>query len=240
MGVVCVLLLYEHSPPLYHAYIAMTIFLWTQIFSEYKFLMALWRYLGGRKCSYFLKLIATCIFSILILELLVWLPNTLKWYSCLDVINMLLRSLNCFPIILSGTYSGDKLYWEKNLHMVFHNFGGHLLYLSIQVDATEIWSTYLFVACMLASIRIYSHASWNSRNDSTGVSHFIVFLSLWHGRNLVCSATILNFWWWCFLWRYFWKSYKFLLSVLTDKLCKTVRGISISQYKMKEYTGMYD
>ncbi|XP_019161667.1 PREDICTED: GPI ethanolamine phosphate transferase 1 isoform X1 [Ipomoea nil] len=71
MGVVCVLLLYERSPPLYHAYIAMTIFLWTQIFSEYKFLTALWRYLGGRKCSYFLKLIATCIFSILILELLV-------------------------------------------------------------------------------------------------------------------------------------------------------------------------
>lgn len=88
MGVVCVLLLYEHSPPLYHAYIAMTIFLWTQIFSEYKFLTGLWRYLGGRKCSYFLKLITTCIFSILILELLVWLPDTLKWYSCLDVINM--------------------------------------------------------------------------------------------------------------------------------------------------------
>ncbi|VFQ88721.1 unnamed protein product [Cuscuta campestris] len=71
MGAFCVILLYEHSPPLYHAYIAMTLFLWTQILSEYQFLLALWRYLCNRKFSYFLKLTAIFIFAITILELLV-------------------------------------------------------------------------------------------------------------------------------------------------------------------------
>lgn len=71
MGVACTLLLVEKSPPLYHAYVVMTVFLWTQIFSEYQFLKALFRYLCGRVSDYFLKLIATGVFSVIILELLV-------------------------------------------------------------------------------------------------------------------------------------------------------------------------
>ncbi|XP_027153342.1 GPI ethanolamine phosphate transferase 1 isoform X1 [Coffea eugenioides] len=78
---VCSLLLLEHSPPLYHAYAAMTIFLWTQIFSEYEFLLFLWRDLQRRESRYFIKLIATCIVSILILEMLVKSFTDRKLYT---------------------------------------------------------------------------------------------------------------------------------------------------------------
>ncbi|WCJ20909.1 GPI ethanolamine phosphate transferase 1 [Euphorbia peplus] len=71
MAVISFLLFVERSPPLYHAYIGMTVFLWTQILGEYQFFEALWRYLTGRKFSYAIKLLAVSAVSILILELLV-------------------------------------------------------------------------------------------------------------------------------------------------------------------------
>lgn len=71
MGLVCILLLVEHSPLLYHAYFAMTILLWTQIFSEYQFIKALWKEMQQREVYYFIKLIATCIVSVFVLEILV-------------------------------------------------------------------------------------------------------------------------------------------------------------------------
>lgn len=81
MGVACTLLLVEKSPPLYHAYVVMTMFLWTQIFSEYQFLKALCRYLCGRVNDYYLKLIATGVFSVIILELLVKSFTDRKLYT---------------------------------------------------------------------------------------------------------------------------------------------------------------
>ncbi|RVX08780.1 GPI ethanolamine phosphate transferase 1 [Vitis vinifera] len=71
IGVLCLLLFLEHSPPLYHAYTAMTVFLWTQIFSEYWFLKGLWRHLRRSKYDFIIKLLATCAVSIFILEFLV-------------------------------------------------------------------------------------------------------------------------------------------------------------------------
>ncbi|XP_065878048.1 GPI ethanolamine phosphate transferase 1 isoform X2 [Euphorbia lathyris] len=71
MAVISFLVFVEHSPPLYHAYIGMTVFLWTQILGEYQFFEALWRNITGRKSNYAIKLLAACVVSILILELLV-------------------------------------------------------------------------------------------------------------------------------------------------------------------------
>ncbi|KAL1548720.1 GPI ethanolamine phosphate transferase 1 [Salvia divinorum] len=68
---VCVILLVEHSPPLYHAYFAMTIFLWVRIFREYRFLRALWRYMLGKELRHFAKLLASFIVSVFVLEILV-------------------------------------------------------------------------------------------------------------------------------------------------------------------------
>ncbi|KAJ0043214.1 hypothetical protein Pint_19496 [Pistacia integerrima] len=63
-GVICIKFILEQSPPLYHAYVAMTVFLWTQILSEYQFIQ-------GRKFNFIVKLLAIVAVSILILELLV-------------------------------------------------------------------------------------------------------------------------------------------------------------------------
>ncbi|PWA93645.1 transferase,sulfuric ester hydrolase [Artemisia annua] len=72
MASVFIMLYLEHSPPLYHAYFAMTVFLWTNIFSEYRFLRALWRhFLQGKESNYVIELFATSVVSIIILECLV-------------------------------------------------------------------------------------------------------------------------------------------------------------------------
>lgn len=71
MGTLSIVLFLEHSPPLYHAYVAMTVFLWTKILSERQFLRSVWRHLSGSKFSSTVKLLATGAVSVLILELLV-------------------------------------------------------------------------------------------------------------------------------------------------------------------------
>ncbi|GMH11553.1 hypothetical protein Nepgr_013394 [Nepenthes gracilis] len=71
MGVFSLLLLVDRSPPLYHAYIAMTVFLWTRILTEYEFVKALWRTLCMKRSNDIIKLLASCVLSILILEFLV-------------------------------------------------------------------------------------------------------------------------------------------------------------------------
>nr|KAJ0214022.1 hypothetical protein LSAT_V11C400226150 [Lactuca sativa] len=71
MASVFVVLYLEHSPPLYHAYFAMTVFLWTNIFSEYRFLKAFCRYLQEKESYHVFELSATSLVSIIILELLV-------------------------------------------------------------------------------------------------------------------------------------------------------------------------
>ncbi|KAJ0817082.1 putative Type I phosphodiesterase/nucleotide pyrophosphatase/phosphate transferase [Helianthus annuus] len=72
MALIFIVLYLEHSPPLYHAYFAMTVFLWTNIFSEHRFLRAIWKYfLQTIESRHIIELSATCIASIIILELLV-------------------------------------------------------------------------------------------------------------------------------------------------------------------------
>ncbi|KAF1860089.1 hypothetical protein Lal_00027942 [Lupinus albus] len=65
------LLLLDHSPPLYHMYMIMTSFSWVQIFSEYQFINSLWKHLSGRKVNIVIKLLATTAISVFILEFLV-------------------------------------------------------------------------------------------------------------------------------------------------------------------------
>ncbi|KAL5725280.1 hypothetical protein ACHQM5_008440 [Ranunculus cassubicifolius] len=81
MGIISVLLFLEHSPPLYHVYTAMTVFLWTQIFSEYPFLKAMWRHLSGSKINLIVKLLVTCAVSVFILEFLVYSFTERKLYT---------------------------------------------------------------------------------------------------------------------------------------------------------------
>lgn len=100
MGAFFIVLLIERSPPLYHAYTAMTVFLWTQILSEYQFLSALWRILQKDKPSYVIKLLAYCAVSLLVLELLVNSFTERKLYTwCFLIVGVvaLLRLYNAIP-----------------------------------------------------------------------------------------------------------------------------------------------
>ncbi|KAF5205092.1 Gpi ethanolamine phosphate transferase [Thalictrum thalictroides] len=81
MGVISVLMFLERSPPLYHVYTSMTVFLWTQIFSEYQFLKAMWKTLSGSKVDVIVKLLATCVVSVFILEFLVYSFTERKLYT---------------------------------------------------------------------------------------------------------------------------------------------------------------
>ncbi|KAJ7970891.1 GPI ethanolamine phosphate transferase 1 [Quillaja saponaria] len=99
MGMLCILLMLEHSPPLYHAYTIMTAFLWMQIFSECQFLKALWKHLSGRRLNYVLKLLATASFSVLLLEFLVNSFTERRLYTWCFLIVGVIASLYLFKSI---------------------------------------------------------------------------------------------------------------------------------------------
>ncbi|XP_020587564.1 GPI ethanolamine phosphate transferase 1 isoform X2 [Phalaenopsis equestris] len=71
MGLISVILLVEKSPMLYHAYAAMTVFLWTRIFSKVNLLKVIWKLLSKRPLKSNLNLLATFALTFFILELLV-------------------------------------------------------------------------------------------------------------------------------------------------------------------------
>ncbi|XP_021857442.2 uncharacterized protein [Spinacia oleracea] len=81
MGAFCIVLFIERSPPLYHAYTAMTVFLWTQIFSQYQFLNALLRSFQKEKFVYVIKLLAYCAVSLIVLEFLVYSFTERRLYT---------------------------------------------------------------------------------------------------------------------------------------------------------------
>lgn len=84
MAAFSILLLIERSPPLYHAYTAMTVFLWTQILSQYQFLKALLRSLWKEKLHYIIKLLSYCAVSLIVLEFLVLLQLNYRLHHSLN------------------------------------------------------------------------------------------------------------------------------------------------------------
>ncbi|XP_030954035.1 GPI ethanolamine phosphate transferase 1 isoform X2 [Quercus lobata] len=93
MGALSILLFLEHSPPLYHAYTTMTVFLWTRIINEYWSIRALWIYLRGRKFNYIIKLVVTSAVALFILELLVNSFTDRKLYTWCFLITGAIASL---------------------------------------------------------------------------------------------------------------------------------------------------
>lgn len=71
----------ENAPLLYHAYFAMTVFLWTQIFSNVPFLKAVWRDIASRKFGSSMKLLCISALSVFILECLVSSFSERKLYT---------------------------------------------------------------------------------------------------------------------------------------------------------------
>jgi hypothetical protein len=71
MGLSSIILLLEKSPLLYHAYVFMTIFLWTRIVQNYEFLKAVWRELSNMSFKYIFNLLNYSVVALIVLELLV-------------------------------------------------------------------------------------------------------------------------------------------------------------------------
>lgn len=136
IGVLCFLLFLEHSPPLYHAYTAMTIFLWTQIFSQYQFLKGLWRDLRRSRYDHIIKLLATCAVSIFILEFLVYGNQTFFNSPLIIHADWLLSILICL-----------------NWHIVQVN----------SFTERTLYTWWFLVVGVLASVFLFKSIPWRSR-----------------------------------------------------------------------------
>ncbi|CAM8985059.1 unnamed protein product [Rhodiola kirilowii] len=87
------MLFLEHSPPLYHVYTAMTIFLWTRIFADYLFIKELWMDLCHRDYNIVIKILGTCIVAIVVLEFLVNSFTERRLYTwCFLIVGVLAAS----------------------------------------------------------------------------------------------------------------------------------------------------
>ncbi|KAG0585367.1 hypothetical protein M758_2G006200 [Ceratodon purpureus] len=71
MGACSLLLLFQRAPPLYHAYLGLAVFLWTEIFANYPLLQNLGNVIQSTKVSWLPQVILTSLISFLVLELLV-------------------------------------------------------------------------------------------------------------------------------------------------------------------------
>lgn len=90
MGLLSVLLILEKAPLLYHAYVSMTAFLWTQIFCNVKFLKEIWSEVSRRTFISNMKLVAFSALSIIILEFLVASFSERKLYTwCFLIVGVL-------------------------------------------------------------------------------------------------------------------------------------------------------
>lgn len=161
MGVISVLLLVEHSPPLYHAYVAMTVFLWTQIFSEYRFILALWRYLSGRK-NYFVKLLVVGAASVFILEFLVnsfterklytwcflilgtagsiYLHNSIPWRSRLPVfVCIACWFLSIFTLMPAEIPDNNELVFASGAIIILISFAAR--WLDLHGEGNKYWQS---------------------------------------------------------------------------------------------------
>lgn len=162
MGSVSLILLVEHSPPLYHAYFAMTIFLWVQICCEYQFLKALWRYMLEKEISYFVKFLASFVVSVFILEILVCgIYSGINPSSLQDTLSTLVSFWVTFCLVL--LYAGEKLHEPEDLYLDFLPCWGYCCYLSSLLNTVGLRNTSFYMASMLVFVHLYFDACSNSR-----------------------------------------------------------------------------
>ncbi|CAM6015687.1 unnamed protein product [Sphagnum balticum] len=71
MGISSLLLIVEQSPPLYHLYLGLAVFFWTEILTDISLLQSIGLAIRSAKLSWLSKAIFACLISFLVLELLV-------------------------------------------------------------------------------------------------------------------------------------------------------------------------
>uniref|UniRef100_A0A0D9YU50 GPI ethanolamine phosphate transferase 1 n=1 Tax=Oryza glumipatula TaxID=40148 RepID=A0A0D9YU50_9ORYZ len=110
MGFSSIILLLEKSPLLYHAYLFMTIFLWTRIVQNFEFIKAVWRELSNMPFKYTMNLLNISVISLFILEFLVMSFFDRKLYTwCFLILGILASS--CVAIFIQASSALAAYVW---------------------------------------------------------------------------------------------------------------------------------
>ncbi|XP_064941285.1 GPI ethanolamine phosphate transferase 1-like isoform X2 [Musa acuminata AAA Group] len=112
MSLLSVILYLENSPLLYHAYISVTVFLWTQILSKLQLLNAIWKELSARNFILNMKLLSVLVMSFIILEFLVASFFNRKLYTWFFLMAGILAALHLF-FIASGRHIMALYLWSS-------------------------------------------------------------------------------------------------------------------------------
>ena len=183
-----ILFLVERSPPLYHAYTAMTVFLWTKILSQYQFIVALLRSLWKEKVVYIIKLLAYCAVSIIVLEFLVLL--VLHYIVCLWYSPETSFDLKCCLFFV-----GKQLHRKEAVHLVLPTCGYCCSLLSSFCDSLEILDTRVCVSVMLVFIKFHVDACGNPGQYILSVSFNLIYPWLFVLlRSLIFVGILLILW----------------------------------------------
>lgn len=78
MGVCSIVLLVELAPPLYHVYLGLAVFFWTEVLGDTTSILKVINILFSSKLSWFTKLFAMAATSLLVMELLVSIAHRVK------------------------------------------------------------------------------------------------------------------------------------------------------------------
>ncbi|KQK00055.1 GPI ethanolamine phosphate transferase 1 [Brachypodium distachyon] len=110
MGLSSIILLLEKSPLLYHAYVFMTIFLWTRIVQNFEFMKSAWRELSNMPFKYIMNLLSCSVAALFILEFLVMSFFDRKLYTwCFLALGML--SSICVAIFIQASPAVAMYTW---------------------------------------------------------------------------------------------------------------------------------
>ncbi|EEC73484.1 hypothetical protein OsI_07815 [Oryza sativa Indica Group] len=110
MGFSSIILLLEKSPLLYHAYLFMTIFLWTRIVQNFEFIKAVWRELSNMPFKYTMNLLNISVIALFILEFLVMSFFDRKLYTwCFLILGILASS--CVAIFIQASSALAVYVW---------------------------------------------------------------------------------------------------------------------------------
>uniref|UniRef100_A0A0D3F6W7 GPI ethanolamine phosphate transferase 1 n=1 Tax=Oryza barthii TaxID=65489 RepID=A0A0D3F6W7_9ORYZ len=163
MGFSSIILLLEKSPLLYHAYLFMTIFLWTRIVQNFEFIKAVWRELSNMPFKYTMNLLNISVIALFILEFLVMSFFDRKLYTwCFLILGILASS--CVAIFIQASSALAVYVWLSCWFLS--------LFTLMPAEIPENNNLVVFVA--ISSIMVWISTSHRSQNKQLHPLHQMI------------------------------------------------------------------
>uniref|UniRef100_A0A0E0CMG8 GPI ethanolamine phosphate transferase 1 n=1 Tax=Oryza meridionalis TaxID=40149 RepID=A0A0E0CMG8_9ORYZ len=163
MGFSSIILLLEKSPLLYHAYLFMTIFLWTRIVQNFEFIKAVWRELSNMPFKYTMNLLNISVIALFILEFLVMSFFDRKLYTwCFLILGILASS---FVAIFTQASSALAVYVWLSCWFLS-------LFTLMPAEIPENNNLVIFVA--ISSLMVWISTSHRSQNKQLHPLHQMI------------------------------------------------------------------